>query len=258
VTAYSGHEDAQRRRLLSVLGQFSLRLLQADEPGDGPDLEVPVSQTGRRLLALLALQPRPVSREWLTGRLWPDADDQHAAWRIRAALTRLPQPEGRRLVTQTDDLVGLSRDVSVDVQEHRARALAMVGEAAEIESVGWRDVAALQEDVLPGWDDDWVVLERERHRQLRLHALESLAVVLTGQRRFALALQCALAAVDGEPLRESAHRRVIEVHLAEGNVGEAIRQFRRCRQQLADDLGIRPSRSLTELVAGAQRAGRPT
>jgi len=59
-------------------------------------------------------------------------------------------------------------------------------------------------------------------------------------------------------LRESAQRRVIEVHLAEGKVGEAIRQFRRCRQQLAEDLGIRPSRSLTELVAGAQRTARPT
>jgi DNA-binding SARP family transcriptional activator len=256
--AFSGRDDAQRRCVVSVLGPFSLRLRPPGDRADDAEVDVPVSLTGRRVLALLALQQRPVGRDWLTARLWPDADDRHAAWRIRAALARLPQPEGRRLVSQTDDLVGLAPDVAVDVLEHRARALAMVGEAAQVESFGWRDVWALQQDVLPGWDDDWVLLERERHRQLRLHALESLAVLLTGQQRYALALQCALAAVDSEPLRESAHRRVIEVHLAEGNVGEAIRQFRRCRQQLAEDLGIRPSRSLTELVAGAQRTARPT
>jgi hypothetical protein len=41
--------------------------------------------------------------------------------------------------------------------------------------------ANLYEDLLPAWDDDWLVLERERHRQLRLHALENLSARLSGE-----------------------------------------------------------------------------
>ena len=48
---------------------------------------------------------------------------------------------------------------------------------------------------------------------------------LTAARRFGPALEAALAAVAGEPLRESAHRVLIKAHLAEGNVSEAIRQY---------------------------------
>jgi DNA-binding SARP family transcriptional activator len=113
-------------------------------------------------------------------------------------------------------------------------------------------IAALTHDLLPTWDDDWLLLERERHRQLRIHALESLSTSLRRSRRFALAMHCALAAVDAEPLRESAHRRVIEVHLAEGNIAEALRQLHVCRRHLGDELVVAPPRSLQELVFGSR------
>src|SRR4029077_18810447 len=50
-----------------------------------------------------------------------------------------------------------------------------------------------------------------------------------------------LAAVAGEPLRESSHRAVIRAHLADGNVAEAVRQYRLCRRLLNDHLGLEPS-----------------
>jgi hypothetical protein len=51
-----------------------------------------------------------------------------------------------------------------------------------------------------------------------------------------------------DPLRESAQRALINVHLAEGNTGEAVRQLRRCEQLFDRELGLRPSRRLTDLV----------
>src|SRR4029079_7200585 len=60
-------------------------------------------------------------------------------------------------------------------------------------------------DLLPDWYDEWVVLERERFRQLRLHALEALCERLVAAGRRGEAVQAGLAAVAGEPLRESAH-----------------------------------------------------
>jgi DNA-binding SARP family transcriptional activator len=94
-----------------------------------------------------------------------------------------------------------------------------------------------------------VLLERERFRQLRLHALERLCDRLTAQGRFAEATEAGLAAVAGEPLRESAHRALIRAYLAEGNPGEAVGQYERLRALLRDELGVSPSPLVDRMLA---------
>ena len=104
-------------------------------------------------------------------------------------------------------------------------------------------------DLLPDWYDDWLLIERERFRQLRLHALESLCLYLADRGLFAAAAQAGLSAVAGEPLRESAHRALINAHLLEGNVSEAMRQYRIYSQILVTQLGLEPSEEMRQLVA---------
>jgi DNA-binding SARP family transcriptional activator len=70
--------------------------------------------------------------------------------------------------------------------------------------------------------------------------------------RFAVAVDAALAAVRAEPLRESANRCLIQVHLAEGNVYEARRVLELHRQAIRADLGIEPSAQLVALVSGSR------
>jgi DNA-binding SARP family transcriptional activator len=113
----------------------------------------------------------------------------------------------------------------------------------------------LRADLLPDWAEDWLVLEQESFRQQRLHALETGAGLLCRHGRFTHALDAALAAVRAEPLRESAHRRVIEVHLAEGNHAEALRQYDGYRRLLAAELGLPPSENIRGLVGPL--LGRP-
>jgi DNA-binding SARP family transcriptional activator len=103
-------------------------------------------------------------------------------------------------------------------------------------------------EILPDWYDDWLVIERERFRQLRVHALERLCDRLTAAGRFAEAVDAGLAAVESEPLRESAHRALIRTHLAEGNACEALRQYRAFRELLRRELGLRPSELMEALV----------
>ena len=105
-------------------------------------------------------------------------------------------------------------------------------------------------DLLPGWYDDWVIFERERLRQLRLHVLDSLAERLASRRQFMRALEAAMTSAGIEPLRESAHRAVIRVHLDDGNACEALRQYRFCRRLLREQLGARPTQQLERLVDG--------
>ncbi len=100
---------------------------------------------------------------------------------------------------------------------------------------------------------DWVLVERERYRQLRMHALETLCIHLTSVARYAEAIEAGLAAVSSEPLRESAHRVLIHAHLAEGNRCEAIRQYDRYRALLEKELGLRPSAEIAGLLPEQSR-----
>ena len=106
----------------------------------------------------------------------------------------------------------------------------------------------LRGDLLPGWYDDWVLLERERLRQVRLQALEAVAARLASLGRHGEALQAAHAAIRAEPLRESAHRLMVRIHLAEGNVAEAVRAYELFRTMLEHELGVPPSELMTRLV----------
>ena len=118
-------------------------------------------------------------------------------------------------------------------------------------------VADLSGDLLPDWYDDWLEDEREGLRQTRLYALEALARGLSASGHCADAIQAALAAIRLEPLRETAHRTLIEIHLAEGNWSEACRQFWRCRRLLREELGVEPSESMRLLLEKTAPPAKP-
>ena len=109
-------------------------------------------------------------------------------------------------------------------------------------------------ELLPGWYDEWVLLERERLCQLRMHALEAWAGKLAAAGRYGEAIQAACAAVGVEPLRESAHRALVRVHLAEGNVAEAVRAYESFRALLAAELGVEPTAQMDALVCRFRRS----
>ena len=110
-------------------------------------------------------------------------------------------------------------------------------------------IVDLSNEILPGWYDDWVLVEAEAWRQVRLHALEALADSLSKRRQYADAATAALAAVKAEPLRESPRAALIRVHIAEGNPSEALREFAQYGELLRLELGIEPTERLRALVS---------
>src|SRR5262249_8981933 len=103
-------------------------------------------------------------------------------------------------------------------------------------------------DLLLDWYDDWILVERERFRQLRLHALEVICERLASARKFGQAVEAGVAPRTSEPLRESAQRVLIRVHLAEGNQVQALRQYESYRRQLYDEVGLEPSPQMEQLI----------
>jgi DNA-binding SARP family transcriptional activator len=62
-----------------------------------------------------------------------------------------------------------------------------------------------------------------------------------------------VTAVAAEPLRESAHRELIRAYLAEGNPGEALRQYELYRRLLAEELHLTPSAAMEALIRPLRR-----
>jgi DNA-binding SARP family transcriptional activator len=220
-----------------------LSLLRGFELCEGDRL-VRVPLSAQRLIAFLALHDRPLQRLYVAGCLWIENTQEHANANLRTALWRLRRP-GCEVVSASATELSLAPDVAVDVHETEAaaqRALAHGGAQSDVERLCFAG------DLLPGWYDDWLLIERERIRQLRVHALECLCEDLAAEGKFAAATAAGLSAVAAEPLRESAHRVVIRAHLAEGNAGEAVRQYRIYRDLVRAQLGIEPSRQLRELM----------
>jgi DNA-binding SARP family transcriptional activator len=230
--------DGRRSRTrLQVLTEFQLRV-------DGQLLSLPHSV--ERVLAFLGLSPAPVSRVRLAGNLWPEVADQRANGDLRSALWRLRRITG--VLREENRQLALAPEVHVDVLEMAdlTQSLILEPEPPALDRVP--DLVRARA-VLPGWDEEWLVVERERYRMTRLRALERSAEALLGVHEYAGALEAAFAAVDTEPYRESAHRLLVRIHLAEGNNAEAMRAYRAYRSLVTDELGIAPSRMMEDLVA---------
>ena len=192
----------------------------------------------RRLLAHLAVRGPVESRALVCAELWPDVTDERARANLRRALWQLPDGWA---VVDGPDLVLVA---SVDMADAGALARRAVG--GDLLSLG--EVDALSRDLLPGWYEEWMVVEQERFRQLRVHALELACHTAARAGDHATAIHAGLAAVAADPLRETGVLALVEAHLREGNRVDAVRRFRAYAKLLQEELGVAPGPALCDLV----------
>lgn len=212
----------------------------------------PVGLDGRRLLALLAMRG-PTHRRIVAGELWPESPENRAAGCLRTSLWRLRRA-GIVLAEHRHEWLSLPDAVVVDIIQFSrwSATLARPDLLADGELEASRVPCG---DILPEWSEPWLVMERERLHQLRLRALETLAEELTRRGRASAGVEAARAAVEIDPLRESSTRLLIEAHLRQGEVGEAVRRLELFSRLLHDELGVQPSPGLRALVDSAVRRG---
>jgi DNA-binding SARP family transcriptional activator len=218
---------------------------------------VNVPEGSKRLLVFVALHRGQVERAHAAGTLWPSGSDYRASGNLRSALWRLSRVE-LPLLTADKCYLALDRNVCVDadfVSEWAARVIGGRASEADLEFLPCGTNAV---DLLPGWYEDWALVERERLRQRMLHALEAMSRLLVRVGRCAEAVEAAVSAVAADPLRESAQRALIEAHLAEGNWSEVRRQFEAYRKLLRHELGIDPDPEFAALVRPAARSRHAT
>lgn len=229
----------ERQATLSLLQGFELRV----------DSQVlPLSPASQRLVAFLALHERPVHRRYVSGTLWPDVSEERARANLRSALWRVPDVGGEPLIAASPTHLRLWPGLSVDFRQALTRSEHLL-QASPPGALG-DGLDVFCSDLLPDWYEDWVILEQERYRQLRLRTLDRICQRLIDAGIYTDALQLALRAVAAEPLRESAYRNLVRIHLAEGNFAEAVRVYQRYAHMLHAELGAQPSAAMHALFDG--------
>jgi DNA-binding SARP family transcriptional activator len=234
-------------KVVGVSDGVCLEILRPFEfTNSGSRIALPMG--AQRLLAFLALQSDGAHRAAAAEQLWPDCTPFRAAANLRSALC-----QGRRVGSVTViDSVGqrllLSPSIRVDLRGVWESARQVIEGLSPL-PLGWETLAGdLSRELLPGWTEDWLLMERERWDQMRVYALEGLAKQYQAVEQYLPALQAALAAIAVDPIRETAHRIVIEVHLAEGNVASALKRYQGYRAFLQRELRVEPSSQMAQLV----------
>jgi DNA-binding SARP family transcriptional activator len=210
---------------------------------DGSRVRLPHS--AQRLIAFLALNDRPVRRCHAAQTLYMDSSDTRSFGNLRTALWRLRRPD-HELVEAAGECLSIGRAVVVDVHQLAATARKLL-RGSDLLDIELAELV-VGGDLLPGWYEEWVVMERERTKQLWLQTLETASARLHLSGRHSDAVAAGLAAVESEPLRESAHRAVIVAHLAAGNRADALRQYRRYASVLESELRLEPSADMRAIV----------
>ncbi|MBN1812529.1 MAG: tetratricopeptide repeat protein [Anaerolineae bacterium] len=223
-------------------------------------LSPPSSATARSLLAYLAFHhERAIPRDRLVGLFWPERPDararralSQALWQARSALG----PAADRLAAEREAIVLEWRDGDwLDVAEFERLA----GGSALRSLIAAVDL--YRADFLEGIYDDWALLERERLRELFLQVLERLIALHKQQGRCEQALAYAQRLAAADPLREEAHRELMQLYHLLGRSQAALEQFVVLRDLLARELGARPTPATValyqEIAAGLAAVDAP-
>jgi SARP family transcriptional regulator, regulator of embCAB operon len=199
---------------------------------------------------LLCQQSRAASKEELADALWDDAAP--AAWdsALKSLVSKLRRCLGRV-------------DLSISAQFGCYQLPIPTGAWIDLEAVRnavdeaegalrWGDVKSAWgptnvaltiagRPFLPGEEGAWVSEKRRELQDYQVRAIDCYVKVCLETGQPALAAQTAGRMVTLEPFRESAYQLLMRSHAAAGNRAEALRVYQRCRQLLAEELGVDPS-----------------
>ena len=248
-----------------LLGGFQLRRRAMTIP------PIP-SRAARSLLAYLVVD-RGVHhpRERVATEFWPDLPAgrarrrlSHTLWQVQDALGDLAGDV--TYIEVTGETLGFdpTAPLWLDVEEFengldraQARQAKGVTGAADLTELE-RTVSLYQGDFLAGHYDAWITAEQQRLHQRYLDAVSWLIALAKGQGSYHDALMYAKRLTYEDPLREDGHREVMRLSVVLGRTSDAIRQYERCREVLADELGTAPSAATTELYERVVREEQTT
>src|SRR6266536_6279362 len=210
-----------------LLGTFDIRYKKKT-------LNIP-SRPAQSLFAYLILSAGTAHRrEKLAGLLWPDSLEEtardnlrHALWRMRKVL----EAASSTRFLHTDDVTisfKESSDYWLDAAE--LEKLSESASADELISV----LSNYQGELLPGFYDEWVVLEREHLYSIFEHQMARLMTLLQQEKRWLDILDWAERWIKLGQKPEPAYRALMSAHAAKGDMSKVAAIYERCVKSLKE------------------------
>jgi len=222
---------------LRFLGNFDIRI-------DGEPINLP-SRKAQSLLAYLVLNMGGKHRrEKLAGLLWPDNSEDNARTKLRYALWKLRKTIGDQYFLTDKITIGFDPnsdfwlDCSILEGDHPER----------LSIPKLRKMISLYEgELLPGFYEDWVILERERLQASFEQRIQILLQRLIDEERWREVLEWGEHWISLSQSPEPAFRALMVAHSQLGDVSSALSAYQRCTQILGEELGVEPSKETQQI-----------
>lgn len=211
------------------------------------------------LLAYLLLgRDRPIARDQLAYKFWPDYSEDEARANLRRHLHRINGPlfeiSGHRWLDVDDKVVAFNTQMPLDFDVARLEA------ASSNPADGADAVDLYSGELFEGCDDEWLIPHRERLRTAYLRLLFGLIDRYRGERRFSEAISLSQRAMHVDPFREDVVRTLMSLHYESGDRSSALNEFQAFRERLQIELGANPmheTQSLHDAIRRHAAVGAP-
>jgi DNA-binding SARP family transcriptional activator/tetratricopeptide (TPR) repeat protein len=199
------------------------------------------------LLAILAVEGRPVRRDVLAARLWPEATQERARASLRRTLSALRTAVGSDAIESDRETIMLTLEPhTVDLLGFDANAATSPHEALDLYRGGFLEGFSVPD--APDFED-WQRAEAERF-QLRV---DGLLDALVADADPTSAIKFARRRLQLDPLNEAACRQVMKALGASGDRAGAVSAYRTLVRRLDLDLGVEPLAETTHVYSAVRR-----
>lgn len=234
---------AKKMLTFKLLGQFDIRW--EDRP-----LVLP-SRAAQTLAAWLLLHPGIAHRrEYVAGLIWPESTEKnargnlrHALWELRAYLPAgYIRADRMTIAWRTDAVYQTDLDV-------------LAGHREDDETVERIEqaVGAYAGELLPGFYEEWVVLEREWLHTVFERKIARLLHLLLQEKRWQALLRWAEHWIALGQTPEAAYRGLMAARAGLGDVTGALSAYQRCVEALKRELDVPPSPETERLYADIRK-----
>jgi DNA-binding SARP family transcriptional activator len=233
---------------ITLLGQFLVEK-------EGQSIEI-ASRPAQSLLAFLALSAGTKhQRAKLAGFFWPDSTESNALSNLRHTLWRLRKAIGSEYLLTGNQVIAFDQQA-----DHWLDAAILDQRLPEDTSVDdlIASVSAYRGEFLPGYYDDWVILERERLQGVFERNMKRLLDRLVDQQRWDDVLLWAERWIAFGQAPEPAYRALMVAHSGLGDISGVEGVFQRCVAVLDQELGVEPSAETRDLYEQLMRGEKPS
>ena len=200
---------------------------------------------------LLLGRDRPIARDQLAYKFWPDSSEVEARANLRRHLHRVNGPlneiSGQRWLEANDKVIAFDLRMPLDLDVARLEAAC----SNPADAAGAVDLYT--GDLFEGCDEEWLIPHRERLRTAYLRLLVGIVDRYRGERRFSEAIALTQKVLHLDPFREDAVRTLMSLQYESGDRSSALAEFQAFRERLHIEIGADPMRETQSLHDAIRR-----